>query len=75
MKMYQVNEEYNLLFRRDFDGFNDHDPTGNHWNLEVQTAGGRTVYDLHIYVDENGMILPITEDNARIPKKSPFNKR
>lgn len=40
----------------------------------MQTAGGRTVYDLHIYVDENGTILPITEVNIRIPGKSPFNR-
>ena len=28
------------------------------------------IYDLYIYVDENGTILPITEGNIRIPKKS-----
>ncbi len=74
MKMYQVNEEYKILFRRDFDGFNDHDPAGNHWNFEVQTTGGRTVFDLHIYVDESGTILPITEENIRTPKKAVLKK-
>lgn len=47
MKQYQVNDDYKVVFRRDFDGFNTHDPAGNHWNFEVQTTGDRTVYDLH----------------------------
>ena len=74
MKQYQLNDDYKVLFRRDFDGFNTHDPAGNHWNLEVQTTGGRTVYDLHIYLDDAGNLMPITSDNIYIPKKSPFNK-
>ena len=75
MKQFQVNDDYKVLMRRDFDGFNNHDPNGNHWNLEVQTTGGRTVYDMHIYLDEDGNILPISDDNIYIPRKSPFNEK
>ena len=71
MKQYQLNDDYKVLFRRDFDGFNTHDPAGNHWDLEVQTTGGRMVYDLHIYFDDAGNLIPLTSDNIYIPKKSP----
>ena len=56
MKQYQINDGYKILLRRDFGDFNTHDPAGNHWNLEVQTIGGRTVYDLHIYILMNWAI-------------------
>ena len=49
-------------------------PLGDHWNLEIQTAGGRTVYDLHIYLDDAGNVLPITDAMIRIPKNSIFKK-
>ena len=75
MKQYIVNDNYKILLRKDFGDFNDHDKRGDHWNLEVQTAGGRTVYDLHVYVDKNGGLLPFGDDNIYIPKKSPFNKK
>ena len=74
MKQYQVNDEYKVIFRRDFGAFNHDDPAGNHWNFEIQTTGGRTVYDVHVYVDDAGNLLPFTKDNIYIPKKSPFNK-
>lgn len=74
MKQYTVNDDYKILLRKDYGGFNHSDPLGDHWNLEVQTIKGRTVYDLHIYMDEAGNILPITSDNIYVPSRSPFNK-
>ena len=75
MKQYQVNDDYKALLRRDFGDFNHGDPLGDHWNLEIQTTNGRTVYDLHIYPDGAGNILPITDANVHIPSKSPFNNK
>ena len=75
MKQYQLNETYKVLLRKDWGGFNDHDINGDHWNLEIQTTGGRTVYDLHVYLDENGELIPFTDDNIYIPKKSPFRTK
>ncbi|MCI8407938.1 MAG: hypothetical protein HFJ09_01530 [Lachnospiraceae bacterium] len=63
MKQYKLNDDYKVLFRRDYGAFNHNDPLGNHWNFEVQTTKGRTVYDLHIYVDDVGDILPIIDGN------------
>ena len=71
MKQYQVNDSYKVLLRKDFDIFNHGDM--NHWNFEIQTIGGRTVYDIHIYMDAQGNILPITNNDIYIPRKSPFN--
>ena len=73
MKQYKLNDDYKILLRKDFGDFNHNDPKGNHWNLEVQTTKGRTVYDLHMYVDDAGDLLPITSDNVYIPPRSPFN--
>ncbi|MBE5945166.1 MAG: RHS repeat-associated core domain-containing protein [Lachnospiraceae bacterium] len=72
MKQIQVTEDYKLILRRDIGDFNHGDL--DHWNLEVQTIGGGNVkYDLHLYIGDDGNLLPFTEDNVYIPKKSPFN--
>ncbi len=70
MKQYQVNDEYKAILRRDVGDFSHGDM--DHWNLEVQTTGGNLKYDLHMYLGEDGNILPITEENIYVPKKSPF---
>ena len=69
-----MNDDYKVILKKDFGGFNLNDPLGNHWNLEVQTINGRIVYDLHIYLDGAGNVLPITDSNIYIPIKSPFRK-
>ncbi len=72
MKQIQVTEDYKLILRRDIGDFNHGDL--DHWNLEVQTIGGGNVkYDLHLYIGDDGNLLPFTEDNVYIPKKSPFH--
>ena len=49
---------------------------GIHWNLEIQTVqGGNVKYDLHMYLGEDGSILPITEDDIYVPRNSPFKKK
>lgn len=71
MKQVQINEEYKVLLRRDIGDFNHGDL--DHRNLEVQTINGKLKYDLHLYLDEFGNVLPFTDDNIYIPKKSPFH--
>ncbi len=72
MKQVQITDEYKVLLRRDVGDFNHGDL--DHWNLEVQTTKGNLKYDLHLYIGEDGNLLPITKKNIKIPKKSPFNK-
>ena len=71
MKQIQINEDYKVLLRRDIGDFNHGDL--DHWNLEVQTINGKLKYDLHLYLDEAGNVLPFSKDNIYIPKKSPFH--
>ena len=72
MKQYQLNDDYKVILRRDFGDFSHGDL--DHWNLEIQTVkGGNIKYDLHLHVGDDGNLLPFTEDDIYIPKKSPFN--
>ena len=73
MKQAVISDDYKVVLRRDIGDFN-HDDL-DHWNFEVQTIGGNTKYDLHLYVGDDGDLLPFTDDNIRIPKNSPFNKK
>ena len=74
MKQFQVNDDYKVILRRDIGDFSHGDL--DHWNLEIQTVnGGNIKYDLHLYVEEDGNLLPFTDDDIYIPKKSPFNKK
>lgn len=60
---------YNVLLRKDF-GENNHDDK-DHWNLEVQTKGrGRTVFDLHIYLNPDGTMKKLELEHIRILKPS-----
>lgn len=70
MKQYQMNDEYKAILRRDVGDFSHGDM--NHWNFEVQTTNGNIKYDLHMYLGEDGNILPFSEENIYIPKRSPF---
>ncbi len=70
MKQSQITDDYKILLRRDFGDFNHGDL--DHWNLEIHTTNGKPKYDLHMYLDENGNVQPLTKDNVFIPKKSPF---
>ena len=72
MKQVQITDEYKVLFRRDVGDFNHGD--ADHWNLEIQTQRGNTKYDLHLYLGEDGNLLPVTEENIVTPKHSPFQK-
>lgn len=71
-KQVQLSDDYKVILRRDVGDFNHGDL--DHWNLEVQTVqGGNIKYDLHMYLGDDGNVLPFTEDNIYIPKKSPFH--
>lgn len=72
-KEVQLNDDYKVIFRRDFDEFSHGEVLGNHWNLEIQTTAGNTKYDLHVFFDEMGNILPIIDGYIFIPSKSPFH--
>ena len=72
MKQVQIIDGYKVVLRRDVGDFNHSDL--EHWNLEVQTVpGGNVKYDLHLYLGEDGNLLPFTKDEIKIPKKSPFH--
>jgi len=64
IKQYQIDDTYKAVIRRDFNDFSHGD--ANHWNLEIQTVKGNQRYDLHIYVDNAGNIIEVSE---YIPKK------
>lgn len=71
MKQYEVNDDYKVIFRRDIGDFSHGD--SNHWNLEVQTVQGENLkYDLHLYLNNEGELLPFTDNEIYIPRKSPF---
>jgi hypothetical protein len=70
MKQYKINDDYKVILRRDIGDFSHGDM--DHWNLEVQTISGNQKYDLHMYIDDDGNMLPLTDENVYIPKKSPF---
>ncbi|MCR5584142.1 MAG: hypothetical protein K6F63_01750 [Lachnospiraceae bacterium] len=70
LKQYNINDEYKVILRRDVGDFNHGD--FNHWNLEVQTKNGNTKYDLHMYLTDDGDLMPFTEKNVYIPTNSPF---
>ena len=72
IKQYKINDEYKVILRRDIGDFSHGGM--DHWNLEVQTLSGNQKYDLHMYIDDNGNIIPFTDDNVYIPKKSSFRK-
>ena len=74
MLQYEMNDDYKILLRKDVGDFNDHDSKGDHWNLEVQTIYGRTVYDLHVYIDANGNLMNFDKSNVYMPKRSPFRR-
>ena len=57
LKQFQFHENYKAVLRRDIGGFAHGDL--NHWNLEIQTIGGRVKYNLHIYVDDLGNVTNI----------------
>ena len=47
--------------------------TFDHWNLEVQTVqGGNIKYDVHLYLGDDGNLLPFTENEIYITRKIPF---
>ena len=72
MKQAQITEEYKVVLRRDTGDFSHGDL--EHWNFEVQTVqGGNPKYDLHLYLDNNNNLLPFTENEIHIAKKSPFH--
>lgn len=72
MKQVQLIDDYKVVLRRDVGDFNHGDL--DHWNLEVQTVpGGNVKYDLHLYLGEDGNLLPFTKNKIRIPKRSPFH--
>lgn len=72
MKQVQITDDYKVILRRDVGDFNHGDL--DHWNIEVQTVqGGNLKYDLHLYLGDDGNLLPFTENEIYIPKKSPFH--
>ena len=74
MKQVEITDNYKVILRRDIGDFNHGDM--DHWNLEVQTIqGGNVKYNFHLYLDQDGSLLPFTENEIYIPKKSPFNNQ
>ena len=72
MKQVQITDDYKVILRRDIGDFNHGDL--DHWNFEIQTVqGGNLKYDIHLYLGEDGNLLPFTEKEIYIPKKSPFH--
>lgn len=62
MKQIQVTDDYKVILRKDVGDFNHGDL--EHWNFEIQTVkGGSIKYNLHLYLGDDGNILPFTKDN------------